>query len=207
MRYANTMPMTIMAMFFTIGNAMFANIDPVISFPDIVAASDREILKATSPITLSTAMTCNNVLTKSPFAFICRMVIMVDVDAVTAANVDKTSESAKLSLKMPKSKMNIRSDAAKDSKSAMIKDFIPLFLNVENKKCSPTQKAMNANAISARKSVPLMTLLGMRSRKYGPISIPVIIYAVTLGSRKSHSTCCFGGSAYAVSGVCNDKAN
>ena len=71
---------------------------------------------------------------------------------------------------------------ANDSSAAINKDLSPFFLNDENLNYSPIQKEMSAKAMSARKSVPWIMPFGMRSRKYGPISIPVIMYAVTFGS-------------------------
>ena len=44
---------------------------------------------------------------------------------------------------------------------------------------------MNARAISEMKSVPAITVSGTRSKQNGPIRIPAIMYAVTLGSLKS----------------------
>ena len=41
---------------------------------------------------------------------------------------------------------------------------------------------MNASAISAMKSIPLMMFLGTRCRQNGPNSMPATMYAVTFGS-------------------------
>ena len=70
----------------------------------------------------------------------------------------------------------------KIAKSVMTTTLSPFCLIVENLKNSPVEKAINARAISGRNSLPLTTSLGIRSRQKGPISIPVTIYAVTLGS-------------------------
>ena len=40
---------------------------------------------------------------------------------------------------------------------------------------------MRASEISAKKSVPVITLFGIMFMKKGPIKIPIIIYAETLG--------------------------
>ena len=44
---------------------------------------------------------------------------------------------------------------------------------------------MNASATSGRNDVYSTTTSGTRFRQYGPMSIPVMIYAVTFGSLRS----------------------
>lgn len=131
---------------------------------------------------MSRAMTCRSVSTKSPFAPVCRIVIMVEAGAVAAAREARTIENAKLSLSTRKLRTKISADAKNASARVMTKTFIPFFFNAESLKYSPVEKAMNARAISERKSMPSITFEGIRSKQNGPISIPVMIYAVTLGS-------------------------
>ena len=54
------------------------------------------MLYSISPTTSSSATTCKSVLTKSPFAPVCRIVIMVEAGAVAEASAPKTTEKAKL---------------------------------------------------------------------------------------------------------------
>lgn len=63
--------------------------------------------------------------------------------------------------------------------------FNPLSLILSILKNSPTPKAINANAISDIKSIPSTTLSGIKSKQYGPITMPITIYAVTFGNFKS----------------------
>jgi hypothetical protein len=109
------------------------------------------------------------------------MVIIVDVGAVTDAKAANTMESDKFSLNIKYVRINIMTDADNDSIAAITRDFIPFFLNAENWKYSPIQKEISASEISAKKSVPVITLLGIMFMKKGPIKIPMIMYAETLG--------------------------
>ena len=70
--------------------------------PVELTAEQEEIatLYATSPTTSSNAMTCSRTSTNSPFAPVCRMVIMVDAGAVAAASAPSTAENPKSSLRM-----------------------------------------------------------------------------------------------------------
>ena len=56
------------------------------------------------------------------------------------------------------------------------------FFNVDNLKNSPVLNAINAKAISGRNAIPCITFWGIKLRQYGPMRIPVMMYAVTLGS-------------------------
>ena len=74
---------------FTIEDA--SNALPVVD----ATASEIAMLYATSATILSKATTCKSVFTKSPFAPVCLMVIIVDAGAVAAARADNTIENWK----------------------------------------------------------------------------------------------------------------
>ena len=78
--------------------------------------------------------------------------------------------------------MNTNREAIIDSKTVITTTFNPFFLSVSNWKNSPVENAMNDSAISAMKSIPVMTEEGMALRTYGPSVIPASIYPVTEGS-------------------------
>ena len=68
------------------------------------------------------------------------------------------------------------------SARVIITTFPALFFSFENLKNSPVLNAINARAISARNSVPVIIVCGIKFKQNGPIRIPVTIYAVTLGN-------------------------
>lgn len=93
-----TAPTAIARIFLSIGTVIALTL----TFPPDATASESEIatLYATSPTTSSNAMTCNRTSTNSPFAPVCRMVIMVDAGAVAAASAPSTAENPKSSPRM-----------------------------------------------------------------------------------------------------------
>jgi len=72
--------------------------------------------------------------------------------------------------------------ARTDSQSVTITMDFPELLSVSARKNCPTLKAIKERAMSLIKSVPAIKADGIRSRKYGPINIPAIIYPLTSGS-------------------------
>ena len=130
----------------------------------------------------SKATTCSKVLTKSPFAPVCFIVIIVDAGAVADASALNTKENGKDKPKIKNVRINTNIEATSDSNMVMIIVLLPLFFNTSNLKNSPVLKAINANAISAIKSIPDMMEDGIKLKQNGPINIPATIYAVTLGS-------------------------
>ena len=113
------------------------------------------------------------------------MVMTVDAGAVAEASAASTAQNARSSPRMKYVSANTNTDATHASSSVMTITPKPLFLSVESLKNSPTLNAMNASAISEIKSMPEMTDAGIRFRQYGPIRIPVRIYAVTSGRRSA----------------------
>ena len=59
--------------------------------------------------------------------------------------------------------------------------FMPFRFSVSSLKNSPVENAINASAISERKSIPSITLSGTRCRQNGPSRMPATMYAVTFG--------------------------
>ena len=110
------------------------------------------------------------------------MVIMVDAGAVAAASADSTMEKAMPSRKIQNVRTNTNSDATNDSNTVMTITFPPFFFSLLKRKNCPTPNAIKASAMSERKAMPSITCAGINFKQYGPITIPVMIYAVTLGS-------------------------
>ena len=57
------------------------------------------------------------------------------------------------------------SEARQDSSTVMTRTLAPFSFNVEKRKNSPTLNAINASAMSERKSMPSTTAAGTRSRQ------------------------------------------
>ena len=79
-------------------------------------------------------------------------------------------------------RIKTKSEANNASRSVMMTTFAPFFLSVESRKNSPVLNAMNARAMSGRNAVPSMICRGIMFRQNGPMMIPAVMYAVTLGS-------------------------
>lgn len=126
-----------------------------------------------------------SVSTKSPFAFVCRIVISVDAGAVADASADSTSENAAPRRSTKNVKINTSTDAVKDSSTVMITSCFPLPLNDEILKYSPAENAINASAMSDTNAEPSITFCGTAFRQNGPMIIPATIYAVTFGNFRS----------------------
>ena len=120
----------------------------------------------------SSATTCNRVSTKSPFAPVWRMVMTVEAGAVAEASAANTTEKARSSRRTKKVTIKTTTDARSASQTVMTMTFAPLFFSVEKRKNSPVLNAMNASAMSERKSMPSMMRCGIRPRQYGPMRIP-----------------------------------
>ena len=72
--------------------------------------------------------------------------------------------------------------AANIVSNTVITKTFPLFcLKTSSLKYSPDENAINARAISERKSIPSTTVCGTRFRQKLPRSTPASIYAVTFG--------------------------
>ena len=156
-----------------------------IEFPvDNATANDMATLYSTRPTASSSATTCSSVFTKSPRAPVCLIVIIVEAGAVADASAASTMENARFIPRIKYVTTNTAREAMNASKIVSTTIFIPFFLRVEKRKNSPVLNAMNARAISERKSILSMTVTGIRSMQYGPIRIPVSMYAVTFGRWK-----------------------
>ena len=157
---------------------------PISILPAVAAdETDIAILYAKSATISSRATTCRSVSTKSPFAPVCRMVMTVDAGAVAEASAASTREKEKLSLNIEYDTRKTSTEARQASNNVITITLIPFFFSVSKRKNSPVPKAIKANAISERKSIPEITFSGTNPKQYGPKRIPVIIYAVTFGSR------------------------
>ena len=93
------------------------------------------------------------------------MVMTVDAGAVAEASAASTAQNARSSPNAKYVSTNTKTDAMHASRSVMTITPRPLFLSVESLKNSPTLNAMNASAISEMKSMPSMTLAGIRFRQ------------------------------------------
>ena len=93
------------------------------------------------------------------------MVMTVDAGAVAEASAASTAQNARSSPNAKYVSTNTKTDAMHASRSVMTTTPRPLFLSVESLKNSPTLNAMNASAISEMKSMPPMTLAGIRFRQ------------------------------------------
>ena len=91
-------PSTSTTRFLRTGSTMFHGLKtaPVIA----VTATEIATLYATSATMSSYATTCSNVSTKSPFAFVCLIVIIVEAGAVAEANAARTIENARSKFKI-----------------------------------------------------------------------------------------------------------
>ena len=69
----------------------------------------------------------------------------------------------------------MNTEARTASKTVIQTTFMPLFFKTGSLKNSPVENAMNARAISERKSVPSMIRCGTRFSTYGPMRIPARI--------------------------------
>ena len=112
-----------------------------------------------------------------------RIVMTVDAGAVAEASAPSTSEKLISSPRMKNDTMKTITDARHASSTVITTTFPPFFLRVEKRKNSPVLNAMNARAISFRKSIPSTMSCGTRFNTYGPSKTPESMYAVTLGSR------------------------
>ena len=113
------------------------------------------------------------------------MVIIVEAGAVAEASAASTTENASSRCSTKYVSTNTSTDASTASNTVIHTTRIPLRLSTSSLKNSPVENAMNASAMSDRKSVPSMIRCGTRSRQYGPSRMPARIYAVTFGSRSS----------------------
>ena len=113
------------------------------------------------------------------------MVIIVDAGAVAEARAARTTEKAKSSLSTKNEAINTNTDAAQASSTVITKTFAPLPLRAFNLKNWLVLNAINARATFGRKVVYSTTTPGTRLRQYGPMRIPVTMYAVTFGSLRS----------------------
>jgi hypothetical protein len=100
---------------------------------------------------------------------------MVDAGAVVAARAESTIEKVKLSSSTQYVRINIAAEAKHASNNVIKMTFGPFFFSEEKRKNWPVLNEMNAKAMSDRKSIPSITVSGIKSRQNGPISIPVII--------------------------------
>lgn len=106
----------------------------------------------------------------------------MDAGAVAEARAANTMENARFKRNIQNVRINMKSDAVNASARVIITTFPALFFSFENLKNSPVLNAINARAISARNSVPVIIVCGIKFKQNGPIRIPVTIYAVTLGN-------------------------
>ena len=113
------------------------------------------------------------------------MVMAVEVGAVAAASADNTMQRTRSRRRIAKVRMKTSREAHNASQTVITTVLTAFFLRILILKNSPTLKAMNASAISEMKSVPAITVSGIRSRQQGPMMIPTVIYAVTFGNLKS----------------------
>jgi hypothetical protein len=107
------------------------------------------------------------------------------VGAVAAASAESTIENTGSSLRTKNVRINTNKAARSASERVMINVLSPFLLSEESLKNSPTLNAIKARAMSEIKSVPSMTVCGIRFKQKGPIIIPATIYAVTFGSLRS----------------------
>ena len=107
----------------------------------------------------------------------------VDAGAVAEASAPSTSEKLISSPRMKNDTMKTIIDARHASSTVITTTFPPFFLRVEKRKNSPVLNAMNARAISFRKSIPSTMSCGTRFNTYGPSRTPESMYAVTFGNR------------------------
>ena len=103
------------------------------------------------------------------------MVIMVEAGAVAEASAARTIENARSRCRIKNVRMNTRTEASTASKMVIQTTRTPLRFKTSSLKNSPVENAINASAMSERKSVPSMMLCGTSLRQYGPIRIPVTI--------------------------------
>ena len=98
-RTPNRPPIAITKRFFPIGMRTLVRAKPL---PDRDAtAIEIAILYRINPTTSSSATTCNSVSTKSPFAPVCRIVMIVEAGAVAVASDDSTMENARFKCRNP----------------------------------------------------------------------------------------------------------
>ena len=138
-------------------------------------ANEIAILYNTKQTISSRATTWSNVSTKSPFALVCFIVIIVDAGAVALARAARRIENVNESFKIKKLKTKINSEAINASNIVITITFAPFFFNTSSLKNSPVEKAMKARAISDRNDVPSMTVSGIKFKTNGPIIIPASI--------------------------------
>ena len=86
----------------------------------------------------------------------------VDAGAVAEASAPSTSEKLISSPRMKNDTMKTITDARHASSTVITTTFPPFFLRVEKRKNSPVLNAMNARAISFRKSIPSTIFCGTR---------------------------------------------
>ena len=176
----NRQPIMRTRMFIPIG---FSTL-PALKCPEAFArATDIAALYATSPTTSSSATTWSRVSTKSPFAWVWRIVMTVEAGAVAEASAPSTSEKLISSPRIKNDTMKTMTDARHASSTVITTTFAPFFLSVEKRKNSPVLNAINARAMSFKKSMPSTIFSGTRWSTYGPSRTPDSMYAVTFGSR------------------------
>ena len=103
------------------------------------------------------------------------MVIIVEAGAVAEASAASTTENASSSRSTKYVRIKTKTEAKTASNSVIHTTLIPLFFRTESLKNSPVENAMNASAMSDRKSVPSMMRCGTMFRQYGPIRMPARI--------------------------------
>ena len=89
----NSPPSASAARFSSTGFTSVSNEHPPLP-PRLASATEIATEYSTSPTTSSSATTCRSVSTKSPFAPVWRMVIIVDAGAVAEASAASTMENA-----------------------------------------------------------------------------------------------------------------
>ena len=101
--------------------------------------------------------------------------MMVEAGAVAVASAPRTTEKAKFRPRIRWQVRKTRIAAPTDSSTVMVITLPPFFFSTERRKNSPVLKAMKARAISGRKAVFSITVLGIRFRQNGPARIPPTI--------------------------------
>lgn len=118
-----TPPSSIIPRFCANGTAIS---ETFIALPAVDAtASEIATLYANSPTRSSSATTCNRVLTKSPRAPVCLIVMSVDAGAVAAASAPSTAENARLRSNTKYMTQNTAAQATHDSATVITTTFNP----------------------------------------------------------------------------------
>ena len=169
----NAPPSTIAARLVPMGSRMFftSTCPPL----RLLTATEMAMEYATRLTTSSSATTCSRVFTKSPFAPVWRMVIMVEAGAVALASAASTMENASDSPSTRYVSTNTSRLAISASVRVMNITLAPFCLSAEKRKNWPVENAMKLSATSGRKEVPSTISLLISLSPYGPMAMPASI--------------------------------